>query len=54
MTNFTGPAIDRLALVNQLILKNDKQECLDYKYDKMITKMQNTSWDSDEGSGGSM
>lgn len=53
MVNTTiGPQIDRLAAVNDLLLNESKQKCLDYKYDNMIKLMQNTSWDSDEASGG--
>lgn len=53
MVNTTiGPQIDRLAAVNELLLNDSKQTCLDYKYDKMVKLMQNTSWDSDEANGG--
>lgn len=53
MTNTTiGPQIDRLAAVNELLLKESKEECLDYKYDRMIQEMQNTSWDSSVANGG--
>ena len=47
-----GAQIDRLAEVNAMLLKQDKQTCLDYKYEKMVKLMQNTSWDSDEANGG--
>lgn len=47
-----GAQIDRLAAVNKLILDQANQTCLDYKYDKMIKLMQNTSWESDEADGG--
>lgn len=53
MVNTTiGPQINRLAAVNDLILKQEKQDCLDYKYDKMVGKMRNNSWDSDVADGG--
>lgn len=53
MVNTTiGAQIDRLAAVNQLILDTSNQHCLDYKYDKMIKLMQNTSWNTDEAEGG--
>lgn len=52
MTNTTvGPQIDRLADVNAILLKQANQKCLDYKYDKMIAEMRNTSWSSDAASG---
>lgn len=53
MVNDTlGPQIDRLAAVNELLLNQSKEKCLDYKYDKMVKEMQNTSWDSDVAEGG--
>lgn len=53
MVNDTlGPQIDRLAAVNELLLNQSKEKCLDYKYDKMVQQMQNTSWDSDVAEGG--
>lgn len=52
MNNQTiGAQIDRLAAVNDLLLKQEKQKCLDYKYDKMVAEMKNTSWDSEMASG---
>lgn len=52
MVNQTiGPQIDRLAAVNKLLLDQGNQSCLDYKYDKMIESMQNTSWDSEQAEG---
>lgn len=47
-----GAQIDRLAEVNAMLLKQDNQTCLDYKYEKMVKLMHNTSWDSDEANGG--
>lgn len=53
MTNQTlGAPVTRLAAVNSMILKDTKQKCLDYKYDKMVTQMKNVSWDSEVASGG--
>lgn len=52
MTNTTiGPQVERLAAVNELLLKQQKEECLDYKYDKTIKEMKETSWDSDVANG---
>lgn len=54
MINTTiGAQIDRLAAVNDLLLNESHQTCLDYKYDKMVKLMQNTSWDSELGNEGS-
>lgn len=53
MTNQTlGVPVTRLAAVNSLMLKEGKQKCLDYKYDKMIADMKNTSWDAETAEGG--
>lgn len=52
MNQTIGPQVDRLAAVNKLLLENGNQTCLDYKYDKMIKSMQNTSWESEEAEGG--
>jgi pimeloyl-ACP methyl ester carboxylesterase len=41
-----GPPVTRLAEVNRLILKQQEEPCLDYKYEKMVEEMKNTSWDS--------
>lgn len=46
-----GAQIDRLAAVNKLLLVKDEDECLDYKYDKMIKLMQNSSWYTNEAQG---
>lgn len=52
MVNKTiGTPVDRLAAVNQLLLKESKEECLDYKYDKMANEMKNISWDSSVAEG---
>lgn len=48
MLNTTiGTPVQRLGEVNRLLLADNKQKCLDYKYDKMIAEMQNTTWDED-------
>ncbi|XP_025835143.1 putative serine protease F56F10.1 [Agrilus planipennis] len=47
-----GPPVDRLAAVNELILRTSNQSCLDYKYDKMVQQMRNVSWDSEVSEGG--
>lgn len=47
-----GVPVTRLAEVNKMILKESKQDCFDYKYDKMIDEMKNISWDSEVSEGG--
>lgn len=49
-----GPQIDRLAAVNKLILDEGQQTCLDFKYDKMVKNMHNTSWEADTAAGGTV
>lgn len=52
MSNQTiGAQIDRLAAVNDLLLKQQNETCLDYKYDKMVKEMKNTSWEAETASG---
>lgn len=52
MTNQTiGAPVTRLAAVNRLLLKENDQKCFDYKYDKMVQQMKNTSWDSEMANG---
>ncbi|EDV96155.1 GH15372 [Drosophila grimshawi] len=46
-----GPPVTRLAAVNDMLLKQSKSKCLDYKYDKMIADMKNVSWDSEVAKG---
>uniref|UniRef100_A0A1B0F9N1 Serine protease K12H4.7 n=1 Tax=Glossina morsitans morsitans TaxID=37546 RepID=A0A1B0F9N1_GLOMM len=41
-----GPPVNRLAAVNALLMRQSEENCLDYKYDKMIDTMQEISWDS--------
>lgn len=53
MVNTTiGPPVSRLAEVNRVLLVEQKEKCLDYKYDKMISEMKNTSWKSKVADGG--
>lgn len=52
MNKSIGAPVSRLAAVNDMVMKQNKQECLDFKYDKTIKQMQNTSWDSDVANGG--
>ena len=43
MNQTIGAPVSRLAAVNKLL---QKDECLDFKYDKMIQDMRNYSWNS--------
>ncbi|XP_057668742.1 putative serine protease F56F10.1 isoform X1 [Diorhabda carinulata] len=53
MVNETiGPEVNRLAAVNDLLLRVNNETCLDYKYDKMIEELKNISWDSEASEGG--
>lgn len=53
MTNTSiGPQVDRLAAVNALIMAAESKKCFDYKYDKLIAGMRNTSWESEDAEGG--
>lgn len=45
-------AVDRLAVVNKMLLATFDQKCLDYKYDKMIRANRNISWNSETAEGG--
>jgi len=52
MVNTTiGPPVNRLATVSNLLLEMENEKCLDYKYDKMLNEIKNTSWDSSAASG---
>lgn len=45
LTNQTkGIEVDRLAEVSNMLLKANKEKCLDYKYNKMIEEMRNITW----------
>lgn len=53
MVNTTiGPPVTRLAEVNRVLLVQQKEKCLDYKYDNMIAEMKKTSWKSKVADGG--
>ncbi|XP_059614085.1 putative serine protease F56F10.1 [Phlebotomus argentipes] len=39
-----GPPVNRLAMLNKIILEDESSPCLDFKYDKMISDLQATSW----------
>jgi hypothetical protein len=47
-----GIPVNRLAEVSNLLLKNNKEKCLDYKYDKMIEEFRNISWNEQKFPGG--
>lgn len=52
MVNTTiGTPVDRLAEVNRVLLEQSKEKCLDYKYDKMLNEMRNTSWSASVAEG---
>lgn len=47
MVNTTiGPPVTRLGVVNDMLLSESKEKCLDYKYDTMIAELKETSWDA--------
>ncbi|XP_055680244.1 thymus-specific serine protease-like [Lutzomyia longipalpis] len=41
-----GAPLNRLAALNKIFLEDDGQSCLDYKYDKMIKELKETSWEA--------
>ncbi|CAK9833310.1 Putative serine protease K12H4.7 [Anthophora retusa] len=47
-----GMAIDRLAILSNKILNASKEKCLDYRYSKMVHKLRNVTWTSEEAEGG--
>lgn len=50
MLNTTiGTPIDRMAKINDIILEQQSEKCLDYVYDKMIKDLQNVSYDNSVG-----
>lgn len=52
MVNTTiGTQVERLAEVNNLLLNQSKEKCLDYRYDKMLNEMQNISWSANVAEG---
>ncbi|XP_006613615.1 putative serine protease K12H4.7 [Apis dorsata] len=52
MNDSLGIAIDRLAILSTKILNASKEKCLDYIYSKMIHKLRNVTWASEEAEGG--
>ncbi|XP_043528385.1 putative serine protease K12H4.7 [Frieseomelitta varia] len=53
LTNETlGIAVDRLAVLSTKILNASGEKCLDYTYSKMIHKLRNVTWASEEAEGG--
>lgn len=51
MNTTIGPPVTRLAVINSISLINSGDSCFDYKYDKMIAEMKNTSWASKSAEG---
>lgn len=47
-----GSPLERYAMVNTLIMKTYDEDCQDFKYDKMIDSMRETSWNSSAAEGG--
>ncbi|XP_011495298.1 PREDICTED: putative serine protease K12H4.7 [Ceratosolen solmsi marchali] len=47
-----GIPVHRLAEVSNLLLRNNKEKCLDYKYNKMIEELRNISWNEQKLPGG--
>lgn len=47
-----GQPVSRYALLNSMLLDAYGQECLDYKYSKMIEEMRSTDWKSETSEGG--
>ncbi|XP_014233688.1 putative serine protease K12H4.7 [Trichogramma pretiosum] len=47
-----GVPVNRFAEVSNMLLKKNKEECLDYKYSKMIDEMRNVTWPGNEAPGG--
>lgn len=55
LTNETlGLAVDRLAVLSTKILNASGEKCLDYTYSKMIRKLRNVTWASEEAEGGNI
>uniref|UniRef100_A0A1B6MS95 Serine protease K12H4.7 n=1 Tax=Graphocephala atropunctata TaxID=36148 RepID=A0A1B6MS95_9HEMI len=42
-----GTPYTRYAAVNSLMMKENNENCLEYKYDEMIKEIKNTTWDAD-------
>ena len=49
-----GVPVNRLAEVSNMLLKKNKEKCLDYKYNKMVEEMRNTSWAQQNNDGGNI
>ncbi|KAK3589932.1 hypothetical protein CHS0354_034949 [Potamilus streckersoni] len=47
-----GTALQRYAAVNKLLLDTYFQKCMDFKYDKMISDLKKTNWNSSASEGG--
>lgn len=47
-----GIPVHRLADVSNLLLKNNNEKCLDYKYTKMVEEMRNITWADQKYPGG--
>lgn len=47
-----GTPVKRYSLVNEKILRQSAKECLDYKYDKFITDLNQTDWYEEAGESG--
>ena len=47
-----GVPVNRLADVSNMLLKKNKEKCLDYKYSKMIDELRDVTWDKQEEAGG--
>ncbi|XP_015174578.1 PREDICTED: putative serine protease K12H4.7 [Polistes dominula] len=52
MNQTIGAPIDRLALINNLILNASKEKCLDFRYENMLHELKNVTWNSEAGEGG--
>ena len=52
MNSTTDSPLDRYAEVNDLMLQTYQRKCTEFKYDKMIKGLRETSWDSEAAEGG--
>lgn len=48
-----GNPVNRLAAINEFLLKDSKQKCLDFKYENTIRDIQKTEWSAEAVAGGS-
>lgn len=54
MLNTSIPTpMDRLGAINSVLLAQEKEPCLDYKYNKTISDIQKTEWSDEAVAGGS-